>query len=603
MLPLSRWLLLLLLIWGWGMGVGAQTLESALSPGPLTQVHAKWQDECARCHVRFDRAGQDKLCADCHKPVAQDMAAHTGWHGRQPAQACRSCHTDHKGRNARIAPLDTQGFDHRQTDWPLRGAHSRVDCAQCHRSGKAWREAPQDCLACHQKDDKHQGALGKACADCHSQDSWKNAKFDHNSTRFALKGEHTRTACADCHPKARYAGVPTTCVGCHRDDDKHKGQFGERCDSCHDARDWKTPHFNHDTDTRYPLRAKHRSLRCDSCHSGPLYREKNKLGTDCVSCHRQDDPHRPSLGTDCAACHTETGWKQTQRFDHDRSRFPLLGQHAALECTQCHRPGATGTGLVFRDTPGRCIDCHQADDTHAGTLGSACDSCHGERRWKIGRFDHTVTRFALRGAHAAADLACSACHRNPQSYRNTPTTCQGCHDDAHAGQLGPRCETCHRDSRWSDTRFDHNSARFALTGAHGAQACTACHSSPRYRDTPRDCLGCHRDDDSHQARLGSRCDSCHNTRHWTLVSFDHSRQTDWPLTGRHQPLACDACHRQPAPAGRAVAAVGRSCLACHRQDDAHDGQFGPTCERCHQTSDWKTMAPLRPARPASGVRT
>lgn len=575
--------------------VWAQGLESALSPGPLIQGHAKWQDECARCHVRFNPAGQDRLCAECHKPVGQDLRNHTGMHGRLQPQACRACHTDHKGREARIVQLDTTRFDHRQTDWPLRMAHADVACAKCHIKGKPWAEAPQDCNSCHRKDDKHKGALGTQCADCHTERNWKEAKFDHSQTHFALKGKHVDVTCADCHPKERYKGVPTTCVGCHKEDDKHHGRYGDKCESCHGEKSWKTIDFNHDTQTHYPLRGKHRSARCDSCHTGPLYREK--LPTDCLSCHRDDDKHKGTLGKECASCHVETDWKQTRRFDHDKSRFPLLGKHVDAKCEACHKTDAKGQ-TIYRDTPMTCIGCHREDDKHAGNVGEGCGSCHGEKTWKIPRFDHDAARFRLRGAHAAAKVRCNDCHVDLKHYRDTPRDCVSCHrkDDKHEGQLGSACENCHNDVRWKDTRFDHGRARFALLGAHLKVECQACHKSARYRDAPRDCLSCHRKDDQHKGTLGASCDNCHNARHWSLVQFNHDRHTDYPLTGKHVGVACASCHQVPAPAGRKTAPLGTQCINCHRRDDTHDGAFGPRCESCHDTPSWHEVQRLRPAK-------
>jgi hypothetical protein len=31
-----------------------------------------------------------------------------------------------------------------------------------------------------------------------------------------------------------------------------------------------------------------------------------------------------------------------------------------------------------------------------------------------------------------------------------------------------------------------------------------------------------------------------------------------------------------------------TCVACHKKDDKHEGSYGPQCERCHETSLWKT---------------
>ena len=47
-------------------------------PGKVIAGHAKYEAECSNCHVKFDRAAQDGLCRDCHKPVGADVAAKQG---------------------------------------------------------------------------------------------------------------------------------------------------------------------------------------------------------------------------------------------------------------------------------------------------------------------------------------------------------------------------------------------------------------------------------------------------------------------------------------------------------------------------------------------
>ena len=138
-------------------------------PGKVIAGHAKYEQECANCHVKFDKAAQDGLCLDCHKEVARDVRAKQGYHGRLKPEACRSCHTDHKGRDVNIVQLDEKAFDHAKTDFALAGAHPRVACRTCHVAGKKYREAPGACDGCHRKDDKHKGALGPKCADCHTE--------------------------------------------------------------------------------------------------------------------------------------------------------------------------------------------------------------------------------------------------------------------------------------------------------------------------------------------------------------------------------------------------------------------------------------------------
>ena len=261
-------------------GAQAQgSLESVLAPGKLSQAHAKFDEDCKACHVRFDRNAQDRLCADCHKDVGQDLRAKSGLHGHMAQQACKTCHTEHKGRDFSIAGFDKQKFDHATTNFALHGAHTKIECAKCHApppgvGAKPYRIASHDCIACHRKDDRHKGSLGPQCADCHTDASWKEAKFDHAKTRFPLLGKHESTKCDECHRNGQYKDTPLACVACHKKEDHHKALFGDRCDTCHSSSDWKTIKFNHDTETHYPLVGKHRQVTCESCHTGNLYRDK-----------------------------------------------------------------------------------------------------------------------------------------------------------------------------------------------------------------------------------------------------------------------------------------------------------------------------------------
>lgn len=564
----------------------AQSIESVLAPGALIAGHAKVEHDCASCHVRFNPKGQDALCVACHREVGQDLKARTGLHGRGKAAnaTCRSCHTDHKGRQAKIVSLDTQRFDHSQTDYRLKAKHERVACEKCHTAGKKYWQAPSDCLSCHKKDDTHKGGLGGQCADCHRETGWTDTDFDHaKKTRFALEDKHARLQCDDCHANARYKDTPRTCVGCHKKDDAHKGQYGSKCESCHGAKAWKDIAFNHDTDTHYVLRGKHRKAACNDCHTGPLY--KQKLSTSCWDCHKRDDKHQETLGRDCASCHSESGWKEPARFDHDKTPFPLLGKHLKADCQDCHK------SKLFKEAPLACQACHQKDDKHLGTLGPDCVNCHTERDWRstAGRFNHDLTRFALRNAHAAAKVKCSDCHSGgPAHFKGTASTCYACHqkDDKHEGTQGQQCAQCHNDRDWKTTVFDHGKTRFALTGGHTRVACQNCHVSKRFKEVPSQCVGCHLKDDVHKARLGDQCQTCHNSRHWKSWDFNHGKQTRYPLTGAHARVACAACHVQAAPKGQPIAELGKRCVDCHERNDAHDGQFGRRCEQCHVTSAW-----------------
>jgi hypothetical protein len=228
-------------------------------------------------------------------------------------------------------------------------------------------------------------------------------------------------------------------VACHKTDDDgkgHRGRFGDKCQSCHVEKDWKAIAFDHDRDTKYPLRGKHARTKCSACHTGTLYRDKTP--TVCFSCHEKDDKHKGQEGRKCESCHNERNWKET-RFDHGLTRFPLLGRHVKIECKKCHLSAA------FKDAESDCYACHKKDDTHKLKLGPACEQCHNARDWKQWNFDHNRrTKYRLDGKHKG--LHCHACHRLPMDSRvQAPTACAGCHvdDDVHDGNFGRACERCH----------------------------------------------------------------------------------------------------------------------------------------------------------------
>jgi hypothetical protein len=587
----------------------AANLEGVLSPGELIKGHAKAETQCENCHTPFQKTEQDLLCEKCHKEVARDIEQKSGYHGHiKERGACRSCHTDHKGRAAKIVELDENQFDHDKTRYPLKDAHRSVKCATCHSPGAKWRDAAKTCVACHKADDSkngHKGTLGDRCEDCHTVKKWKVTFFDHDKTRFALRDAHAdpKVACKDCHANDRFKNTPRDCYACHKKADEgkggHHGRYGQKCESCHVEKDWRTIKFDHDRDTKYPLRYLHRDpkVRCDDCHSRDLYRDK--LSTDCIACHKKDDKHKGSEGDKCEKCHSERGWKQTHDFDHDRTKFPLKGKHGdpRVKCADCHKT------QIYTEAPHACYACHKKDDDgsrgHHERYGQKCESCHVEKDWKTIKFDHDRdTRYPLLGKHQSTK--CYDCHTGDLYKDKTPNSCIGCHrkDDKHKGKEGDRCEQCHVEQNWKTTKskFDHDLTGLPLLGQHVKVDCAKCHKSLAFKDAKSACVSCHEKDDRHRRRLGSRCEDCHNAVSWRRWEFDHARRARFLLDGAHAKTDCYACHRHPIE-GRALLPIG--CASCHENDDAHSASFGRQCERCHVTSQWKNVKPRLGARPLS----
>jgi hypothetical protein len=449
---LAIWLLAFMLC-GLLPAMAQNPLEKLVMPGKLIEGHAKLEADCANCHVTFSPNAQDGLCLSCHKPIDADIKTKRGMHGMRKdaaANACRYCHGDHKGREADIVQLDRAAFDHNQTNFRLIGRHATTGCEGCHKpttkSEARYRLASSACIDCHRTSDPHKGGLDAKCDSCHNTVAWKQTKlFDHGTTKFALTGSHAGVGCASCHAGERYKGVSMACVDCHREKDVHKAKHGAKCDSCHKTSRWDDVEFDHSRHTGFPLLGKHASATCEKCHTADPHLVK--LGTACLDCHSKDDEraHKGQMGKDCLKCHSEADWKSDVKFNHDQTRYPLRGKHAAAKCDDCHK------SKDYKGAPTACAGCHNDKKSHDGRLGTDCAQCHNVMDWKRVRFNHdTQTKFKLTGRHAKA--TCYSCHTKRGVEKATlPADCYSCHkaQDQHRGAFGRDCAACHSTSNFT----------------------------------------------------------------------------------------------------------------------------------------------------------
>jgi len=238
------------------------------------------------------------------------------------------------------------------------------------------------------------------------------------------------------------------------------------CSACHTSSSWQlaptagAAGFDHDR-TGFALRGAHVQVVCAGCHTG-----RAKPSSSCDGCHR--DPHAGRNDGACSDCHAATAWSDTATLDqHRRTRMPLTGRHAVIDCTACHRRGGE---RASSDVPADCYACHRTEyhavtvhPVHDGSTGSAafsrdCGQCHRTSGWEpaianpgaLGRASRAAEHdawFVLAGSHRAAD--CAACHA----------------DRRRAGVV--RCDGCHQDLA---LRAQHRTQV-----ARSAAACLACH--------------------------------------------------------------------------------------------------------------------------------
>jgi hypothetical protein len=134
-----------------------------------------------------------------------------------------------------------------------------------------------------------------------------------------------------------------------------------------------------------------------------------------------------------------------------------------------------------------------------GPMQVACEKCHTSTAWKPIRsrpeFDHSKTRYPLRGLHAS--VPCQECHLNPV-FSDVGRNCQDCHADLHRRKNGAQCDACHRVSGWqvSLQNINAHQDRFPLIGAHSVTDCYSCHKAGAIGQFNRqglstECVSCH----------------------------------------------------------------------------------------------------------------
>lgn len=168
-----------------------------VGPGKLIPGHKQLNTDCFACHGPFGGADSER-CISCHKPadigrlttlglaIVKPLTS-TPFHQNLISTDCVACHSDHAG----VKVYRKHGhFNH-----GLLKLETNEQCQNCHKS-------PNDSL--------HQKITGK-CSQCHNQNKWLPATFDHGK-HFVLDSDHN-ARCVTCHVRDDYKRY--TCYGCH----------------------------------------------------------------------------------------------------------------------------------------------------------------------------------------------------------------------------------------------------------------------------------------------------------------------------------------------------------------------------------------------------
>jgi len=361
------------------------------------------------------------------------------------------------------------------------------------------------CRQCHADE-----GLTAGCLACHTDIA---GQLDAEQGYHAFLAEGQVLNCAPCHPEHHGEAFPLV-----------------------SALSWPggdPSAFDHPHCT-YELAGSHDDLACMECHENKLTqvfalpdfpgcpRASTFFGLkqDCLACHV--DVHAWPAEKACLNCHDQTAFDPASVFQHN-DVFVLEGVHADTDCAGCHVIPDSGGGeaavtdrmpgsLPFHNVTGEtCTACHPSP--HRTVWDAECQSCHFGRdtEWQEGTRGldvkaHRPTGFPLTGGHVT--VSCGECHPTEQDYaqrypdpkaegyQRQPNTCQGCHEDVHAGMLDHNCATCHQVSGWEDGHllFDHDrDTTFALDAVHKGLSCQACHAvdDMTYRAEGTECAACH----------------------------------------------------------------------------------------------------------------
>jgi hypothetical protein len=583
------------------MCVGTPVIAQ-ISPGPLAKAHQQLEGalQCAKCHGGGRRKElMTSLCLDCHKEIAWLVEQKRGFHAGVREQRCTSCHPDHGGSDFALISWpggDVQRFDHGTTGWPLDGGHRKVKCEGCHKAAFrvstaatlstrrgpdwGWVGLERRCVSCHA--DVHRGRLGAACDKCHVTMNWKTitkSSFDHDKTKYPLRGRHVEVACEKCHDfsggkvssSARFA----SCTDCHKDAHAGTATLAGRvvdCAPCHVVGGWQPATYTvaQHRLAKYPLEGRHEQVKCGACHvKHPPRVPVTQLGSanvwmrpaagQCRDCHADDHggqlARRPDRGA-CGVCHTVKGWKPSTYTvaTHATLRLHLEGRHAAIECRACHGPNRTGLpALPDTQVLGRagvaltlkeidCVACHV--DPHKGRFaaggsraqGHGCLACHDVRTFRPSTADvaaHSTFSFVLEGAHRA-------------------TACVACHEEFKQAGAAKRSSLLLAASGIPELRFE------------AKHACADCHQTPHGSQF-----------DARNDR--GRCEACHGVDAFAPASkFDHTRDATFSTRGAHERVACNQCHPTDRKARTSQALIYRpvsgKCESCHGQEQKKESK-------------------------------
>ena len=151
--------------------------------------------------------------------------------------------------------------------------------------------------------------------------------------------------------------------------------------------------------------------------------------------------------------------------------------------------------------------------------------------------------------------------------------------------------------------FNHDATGYPLRGRHEDVRCETCHQRGIFKGTPRECVGCHVQNNTRGAQAMpalhvqtlQTCDSCHN-----LGSFANARFSHFGV----MPGGCASCHTGLRAPGKSAnhPRTSAACDQCHSTQTFTGAVAKPAnhipyavtaaCSDCHRDPNFAVMPPL-----------
>lgn len=396
--------------------------DSIWNPGPISNAHRAFAQQCDACHLQAFQMVPDAACTECHAAMPHHVADPAEMHAAgMEAGRCAGCHLEHEGPDGNIL------------------AHPAV-CTDCHgQIAEALPASGQsnvtDFMAAHPQFSPTIWRVNASGVREEASTPWEPRLQEASALVFPhdlhmdpdgvddRRGDPQVLECSSCHvyEQGEVSFAPVA--------------FGPHCQDCHSlefdplAPGRELPHGSTDAvvqDLRgYYARAvlEGRTFEEMATPGGPRGRGRSTAvnrptGSPqevaeavamtfaeeamrirlCAKCHLVEPNPARDAGWDVTPFQQRAVWMTAARFDHSR--------HQATGCGSCHAAESSASADdVLMPAKASCESCHGGNTGSAERIASTCIMCHGfhemdETPWQ--GYAHTLAD-GMKAASIATD--------------------------------------------------------------------------------------------------------------------------------------------------------------------------------------------------------